>query len=97
MIKDLILKKHFMNFRDAWQITDKDEAAVFEKFVNCVILSQDEANTFVGNLNLLDVCCTGGGDDAKLDIKGNQTENRHTANYTVHFPIRPRGIPSFHR
>ena len=67
MIKDLILKKHFMNFRDAWQITDKDEAAVFEKFVNCVILSQDEANTFVGNLNLLDVCCTGGGDDAKLD------------------------------
>lgn len=67
MIKDLILKKHFMNFRDAWQIKDKDESAVFEKFVNYVILSQDEANTFVGHPNLLDVCCTGGGDDTKLD------------------------------
>lgn len=67
MIKNLILRKHFLNFRDAWQITETDESVVFEKFVHYVILSQDEANTFVGHLNLLDDCCTGGGDDAKLD------------------------------
>lgn len=47
MIKDLILKKHFVDFKDAWQIKEKDEAKVFEKFVNYVILSQDEVDTFI--------------------------------------------------
>lgn len=56
-----------MNFKDAWQITDQDESAVFEQFVNYVILSQDEPNTFVGRTELLNICCTGGGNDAKLD------------------------------
>lgn len=67
MIKDLILKKHFLDFCDAWQIKEQEESTVFEKFVNYVILSQDEANTFVGHIDLLDTCSTGGGDDAKLD------------------------------
>lgn len=67
MIKDLILKKHFIDFQDAWQIKDDDESMVFEKFVNYVILSQDEVNTFVGHPDLLDICSPGGGDDAKLD------------------------------
>lgn len=67
MIKDLILKKHFVDFKDAWQIKEKDEAKVFEKFVNYVILSQDEVDTFIGHPEILDICCTGGGNDAKLD------------------------------
>lgn len=67
MIKDLILKKYFLNFCDAWQITDANESSVFEKFVNYVILSQDEASTFVGHVDILEKCCTGGGDDSKLD------------------------------
>lgn len=70
MIKDLILKKHFIDFKDAWQINDTDEAKIFEKFVNYVILSQDEVDTFVGHPEILDVCCTGGGDDSKLDGVG---------------------------
>lgn len=67
MIKDLILKKHFIDFRDAWQIKGNDESKIFEKFVNYVILSQDEVRTFIGHPDVLDFCCTGGGDDAKLD------------------------------
>lgn len=67
MIKDLILKKHFIDFTDAWQIKEKDEAKVFEQFVNYVILSQDTVDTFIGHPEILDICCTGGGDDAKLD------------------------------
>ena len=67
MKKDLILKKHFVDFKDAWQIKEKDEAKVFEKFVNYVILSQDEVDTFIGHPEILDTCCTGGGNDAKLD------------------------------
>ena len=67
MIKDLILRKHFIDFKEAWQIEEKDEAKVFEKFVNYVILSQDDVSTFIGNPEILDTCCTGGGDDAKID------------------------------
>lgn len=67
MIKNLILRKHFVDFRDSWQIKETDESKVFEKFVNYVILSQDEVRTFIGHPDILDFCCTGGGDDAKLD------------------------------
>lgn len=68
MIKDLILKKHFKDFQDAWHIEgNESESVIFEKFVNYTILSQDEVNTFVGHPELLDFCCTGGGDDAKMD------------------------------
>ena len=73
MIKDLILRKCFSKFQEAWSLkpsTELDEATIFEKFVNYVILSQDEVSTFVGHPELLDFCCTGGGDDAKLDGLG---------------------------
>ena len=70
MIKDLILKRYFTDFQKEWQLKDsKDmpESTIFEMFANYVILSQDELDTFVGRPELLDFCCTGGGDDAKLD------------------------------
>lgn len=67
MIKDLILRKHFIDFRESWQLSNKEESVVFEQFVNNIVLSQDEVNTFVGRPELLDFCSTGGGDDAKLD------------------------------
>lgn len=70
MIKDLILRRCFTNFQDAWSLKPgkgQDESYIFEKFANYVILSQDEVNTFVGHPELLEFCCTGGGDDAKLD------------------------------
>lgn len=70
MIKDLILRKHFFDFRDSWQLNELDDSFVFEQFVNNIIISQDEVNTFVGRPDLLDFCCTGGGDDAKLDGVG---------------------------
>ena len=73
MIKDLILKSHFAKFCDSWEIkfnSEKEESVAFEKFVNYCILSQDDSSSFVGNPDLLDFCCTGGGNDAKLDGVG---------------------------
>ena len=73
MIKDLILKSNFVKFCDSWGIkynSDLEESAVFEKFINYCILSQDDSSSFVGNPDLLDFCCTGGGNDAKLDGVG---------------------------
>ena len=40
---------------------------MFEMFVNYVILSQEDLDTFIGHPELLDFCSTGGGDDAKMD------------------------------
>lgn len=70
MIKDLILKKCFSDFLEAWQLKEKSdipEATKFEMFANYVILSQDDLDTFVGHPELLEFCSTGGGDDAKMD------------------------------
>lgn len=70
MIKDLILKKCFADFLEAWQLKEKSdvsEAAKFEMFANYVILSQDDLDTFIGHPELLEFCSTGGGDDAKMD------------------------------
>ncbi len=70
MIKDLILKKCFADFLEAWQLKEKSdisEATKFEMFANYVILSQDDLDTFVGHPELLEFCSTGGGDDAKMD------------------------------
>lgn len=70
MIKDLILKKCFADFLEAWQLKEKGdipEATKFEMFANYVILSQDDLDTFVGHPELLEFCSTGGGDDAKMD------------------------------
>ena len=69
MIKDLILKKCFADFLEAWQLKEKSdisEATKFEMFANYVILSQDDLDTFVGHPELLEFCSTGG-DDAKMD------------------------------
>lgn len=66
----MILRRFFTNFQDAWSLkpgNGHDESYIFEKFANYIILSQDEVNTFVGHPELLEFCCTGGGDDAKLD------------------------------
>lgn len=73
MVKDLILKKCFIDFQDAWELKiskELPESTIFERFVNYIILSQEELNAFVGHPELLDFCCTGGGDDAKLDGLG---------------------------
>lgn len=70
MIKDLILRKCFADFLEAWQLKEKSdvsEAAKFEMFANYVILSQDDLDTFIGHPELLEFCSTGGGDDAKMD------------------------------
>lgn len=70
MIKDLILKKCFADFKDAWQLKVSpqiSEATIFEMFSNYVILSQEDLNTFIGHPELLELCSTGGGDDAKMD------------------------------
>lgn len=70
MIKDLILKKCFVDFLEGWQLKDKNdisEATKFEMFVNYVILSQDDLDAFIGHPELLEFCSTGGGDDAKMD------------------------------
>lgn len=83
MIKDLILKSNFVRFCDSWQIEfDKGitEALAFEKFVNFCILSQDDNSAFTGNPDLLDFCCTGGGDDAKLDGVGIKINGRLVEN-----------------
>lgn len=83
MIKDLILKSNFVRFCDSWEIeydTDKKEAFAFEKFVNFCILSQDDSSAFTGNPDLLDFCCTGGGDDAKLDGVGIKINGRLVEN-----------------
>lgn len=70
MIKDLILKKCFADFQEAWQLQshkDLSESAIFEMFSNYVILCQEDIETFIGHPDLLDFCSTGGGDDAKMD------------------------------
>lgn len=70
MIKDLILKSYFVKFCESWGIIYKselEESTSFEKFVNYCVLSKDDSSAFVGNPDLLDFCCTGGGDDAKID------------------------------
>ncbi|MBR4199226.1 MAG: AIPR family protein [Bacteroidales bacterium] len=70
MIKDLVLKSQFVNFLDSWGLKYSntiEEAYAFEKFVNYLVLSQDDSSTFIGNPDLLDSCCVGGGEDAKLD------------------------------
>ena len=70
MIKDLILKSYFVKFCDSWEIkisTEQEESLAFERFVNYSLLSRDDSSAFVGKPNLLDFCCTGGGNDAKLD------------------------------
>lgn len=69
MIKDLILRRCFADFQDAWQLKESKlpEATMFEMFVNYVILSQEDLDTFIGHPELLDFCSTGGGDDAKMD------------------------------
>ena len=83
MIKDLILKSNFVRFCDSWEIesdTDIKEASAFEKFVNFCILSQDDCSAFTGNPDLLDFCCTGGGNDAKLDGVGIKINGRLVEN-----------------
>lgn len=82
MIKDLILKSNFVKFCDSWEIeyhSDQEESLAFEKFVNFSLLSRDDSSTFVGNPDLLDFCCTGGGDDAKLDGVGIKVNGRLVA------------------
>ena len=83
MIKDLILKSNFAKFCDSWEIhykNDQEESAAFEKFVNYSILSKDDSSAFIGNPDLLDFCCTGGGDDAKLDGVGIKINGRIVSN-----------------
>lgn len=56
MIKDLILKKCFADFLEAWQLKEKGdipEATKFEMFANYVILSQDDLDTFLHHHRLL--------------------------------------------
>lgn len=71
MIKDLILKSHFNRFLESWNINNAqnvhEEAREFERFVNYTILSMDDPSAFIGKPELLDCCCVGGADDAKLD------------------------------
>ena len=70
MIKNLILKGQFSKFLSSWKLApngSNEEASAFEKFVNYMILSLDDPGSFVGDPDLLDLCSTGGGDDAKLD------------------------------
>lgn len=71
MIKDLILKSHFNRFLESWNINNTDtvleEAKAFERFVNYTILSMDDPSAFIGKPELLDCCCVGGANDAKLD------------------------------
>ena len=79
MIKDLIIKSNFANFLDSWGLqynNEQEEALCFEKFVNYLVLSSDDASAFVGNPDLLDFCCTGGGNDAKLDGIGIKINGR---------------------
>ena len=74
MIKDLILRRCFTNFQDAWSLKPgkgQDESYIFEKFANYIILSQDEVNTFVGHPELLEFCSTGGiveGIEIKMEV-----------------------------
>ena len=71
MINDLILKSHFNRFLESWNINNTDtaleEAKAFERFVNYTILSMDDPSAFIGKPELLDCCCVGGANDAKLD------------------------------
>lgn len=71
MIKDLILKSHFNRFLESWNINNAqnvhEETREFERFVNYTILSMDDPSAFIGKPELLDCCCVGGADDAKLD------------------------------
>lgn len=83
MIKDLILKSYFAKFCDSWEIhfkSEQEEASAFEKFVNYSVLSKDDSSAFIGNPDLLDFCCTGGGDDAKLDGVGIKINGRIVGN-----------------
>lgn len=83
MIKDLILKSYFAKFCDSWGInykSDLEEATAFEKFVNYSILSKDDSSAFIGNPDLLDFCCVGGKDDAKLDGVGIKINGRIVGN-----------------
>ena len=83
MIKDLILKSYFAKFCDSWEIhymSEQEEAAAFEKFVNYCVLSKDDSSAFIGNPDLLDFCCTGGSDDAKLDGVGIKINGRLVGN-----------------
>lgn len=79
MIKDLVLKSQFVKFKDEWGISsqnEKEEANVFEKFVNYLVLCQDDASAFVGCPEMLDICSIGGGNDAKIDGIGIKINGR---------------------
>jgi len=72
-----LLKRHFSNFKQKFEITipdnlkDKEkqllESKAFEKFVNYTILSFDYPETFTPDTNLLNFVSIGGGHDTGID------------------------------
>lgn len=78
-MKDLILKSHFNNFKETFEIvttgtsgketTDK-EGKAFEKFVNYVLFSSDYPGIFTGNTELLDFVGVGEGKGYDTGIDG---------------------------
>lgn len=73
MIRDIVLRGKFENFVKSWDIqfsSVTEEAEAFEKFVNYIIISNDNPSAFIGKPELLDFCSPGGGNDGKIDGVG---------------------------
>ncbi|MFH1009176.1 MAG: AIPR family protein [Candidatus Latescibacterota bacterium] len=82
---DPILKHHFNNFKNSFEIVtsgsspDEEkarEAKAFEKFVNYMLFSLDYPDVFTGNIELLDFICVGGGNDTGVDGIGIKVNER---------------------
>lgn len=75
-----ILKKHFSNFKQRFEIIPPNnlsereailfESKAFEKFVNNIIFSLDNPDTFTGDIDLLNFISIGGGHDTGIDGLG---------------------------
>lgn len=84
-MRDLILKSHFNNFKETFEIvttaaspqeTRNKEAKAFEKFVNYVLFSRDYPDIFTADTELLEFVCVGEGYDTGIDGIGIKVNDR---------------------
>lgn len=80
-----ILKGYFNKFKDSLDIKTDDpnqakqqllEASAFERFINYTLFSIDDPDVFVGNSDLFDFVCIGGGHDTGIDGIGIKINDR---------------------
>lgn len=80
-----VLRGYFSKFKKEFEIETEskseeqrllNESSAFERFVNYTMFSIDDPDVFIGNNNLLDTVCVGGGYDTGIDGIGIRINGR---------------------